>query len=1342
MKSYFYVFIFFFISFFVSLSFSSQAQNLVSVEFSHNRGFYNENFDLEVTTSGYNISVLYTVDGTDPSEVSDPLIPIDKNKFSISIKKSTVVRVYAYNIEEKVSTAQTYILFDDVINQNNNTTVNELKYPSIWGLGTSIFGIDCIRQDADYEMSINDCIANIPNYEQRLRDGLMEIPTMSISLDKEHIFGADSGIYVFPVEKSGTCYTLPDNIDSWERKASVEIFNDIQGTDTFELQVNAGLQISGASTRYLDFYKHSFKLKFRSEYGSSKLKYQLYGDDGADKFESLQLRMIGHCSPHDWVNTRREETQFHKDNWTKNIQRELSGYGSSANGKFFHLFINGLYWGLYDVSERPDADYMAEYNGGLPQDYDVIKLLEVKSGTNTAYNYMHDLGHSIYDTILTNPRTNPWTGVTIYDEEIETNKTRANSFYNEMKNLLDIDRFIDYNLLNLYLVNTDWKENNWWAARNAKQNGKFQFFAWDAEIILNDAGKSNQVLLFAGNSGTSLKYHPIDLNQRLLDVPEYKIKFGDHIQCHCVEEDGILNPKNLLESYKSTEQKIHDSGLLEFARWGDTRKLETNYDPICPSVVDETLLRYETEVFPDLLNNMLVYYGRPGGEYELLPHYIKKVRENNVYVLKEVFNFKAVQFPQLGGEVAPGYLLKLTNPNVHYNDELVSTGEIYYTTDGSDPRNTDGTISLSAKKYVNPIVIDEYKMIKARVFAETFSYLDGTVKTINNLWTTMCPREFFPKGYYDDLVINEIHYNPYVSETVSGSNLEFLEIKNIGSEALNISNVKFVDGIKYQFPLGKKILGNDFILIASDSIAVKNNYGVSVDGQYQGKLANSGELIILSRPDGVEIDTVRYDDAPPWNIKPDGSGTSLSLFLGQESQNNNHLYENWGSSANGSTPKAENVFCLPMNLNIAVANPSCYNKNDGFINLSVSGGTTPYKIKWSSGALNNSYYISNLNSGIYEVEVTDDQNCTEKRNITISDPAQISSNLQIVHAETANSNDGYATVNPTNVSNGYTVTWSDGSSGNTNYNLAPGENYWVKIADALSSTCSITESFAVEIASSCTMPNNFSAIPISDQKVMMSWSGNSDNTSYVVSYKALEDSNWQTVTTSVSSLFLSNLNTCTIYEYKVAAKCNLVNSNTSIVKTFTTSGCEIACNGGTVNGNTENVTSYSAFILWEIIPEATYRLNYRKNGTSTWRQYETPLNFSILFDLDICADYEWYVEVICPDGRVTPNNINEFTTNCLKKTKEPIASKEELLNSFDFTVYPNPAQYFLKIKSSNPLQSIKSKILINDLSGRLIENGGTFIEETTINIENLKPGIYLAQIINERHNAQYTFYKN
>jgi len=131
-------------------------------------------------------------------------------------------------------------------------------------------------------MSINDCIANIPNYEQRLRDGLMEIPTMSISLDKEHIFGADSGIYVFPVEKSGTCYTLPDNIDSWERKASVEIFNDIQGTDTFELQVNAGLQISGASTRYLDFYKHSFKLKFRSEYGSSKLKYQLYGDDGAD----------------------------------------------------------------------------------------------------------------------------------------------------------------------------------------------------------------------------------------------------------------------------------------------------------------------------------------------------------------------------------------------------------------------------------------------------------------------------------------------------------------------------------------------------------------------------------------------------------------------------------------------------------------------------------------------------------------------------------------------------------------------------------------------------------------------------------------------------------------------------------------------------------------------------------------------------------------------------------------------------------------------------------------------------------------------------------------------------
>jgi len=1338
MRAFYCIFVFYLFSLFLSLS-TVNAQ--ISVNFSHNRGFYSENFDLVVETSGYNTSVLYTLDGSDPSKANNPITPLNKAKFIININRSTVVRLYIYNNEEKVSFTNTYILINDVFNQNNNSVINERNYPPIWGYGKPRFSSSCIKQDADYEMTLDSCITNIPNYEQKLLDGLMEIPTMAISLDVNQIFGADSGIYIFPVEKSDECYTYPEYINSWERKASVEIFNDIQGLDTLEFQLDAGLQMSGASTRYFDFYKHSFKLKFRSEYGSSKLNYPLYGDKATDKFESLQLRMIGQCSPHDWKDTRRRETQFHKDNWMRDIQGEMSGYGSSSTGKFFHLFINGLYWGFYDVSERPDEDYMAQYHGESPEDYDVLKLLEVKSGTDSAYNYMYDLGHSIYDTILT-PKINQFTGAVNYEENIVTNKERARSFYQEMNKLLDIDKFIDYNLLNLYVVNTDWKDNNWWAARNAKTNGKFQFFVWDAEIVLTNAEKSNQVLLFGGNVGKALKYHPIDLNQRLLDVPEYKIKFGDHIQCHCVEEDGVLNPQNFLESYKAAEKKIHNASLLEFARWGDVRKENLNSEPLCPSVIDETLQEYETEIFPDLLRYMMVFYGRPDGDYALLPHYIKKKwSPNEGYVLQEIFNFKAVQFSKLGGEVDSGHKLVLTNLNTHKNEnnEIVPLGEIYYTTDGSDPRNVDGTVANLAKKYSTPIVIDKYKMIKARVFVDKFNYIDDVPKTIDNLWTTMCPREFFPKNYYKNLIINEIHYNPADLGNVSGSNLEFIEIKNIGDYELNVSNVKFIEGIKYQFPVGTIIPSNNFALLALDSIAVVNYYNTIVDGQYSGKLANSGELILLARPDDETVDMVDYKDT--WNTRTDGQGASLSLYLDISDKENNHLANSWGSSAGGVSPRTENVFCLPLNLNAEVYNPTCNGGNDAFISLYVSGGSPPYTINWLTGNNNHSNLLTNLASGNYEVEVIDDQNCVEHKTIEVKDPKPINSNLEITHSTFANSSDGYALVNPQNISFGYNVSWSDGSTGNSNYNLTAGQNYWVTIADANNSACSITESFTIEVASNCASPTNFSATSTSKQSAIISWNGNPTNTNYNISYKIFEHINWITVNTSVPYLVLSNLQPCKTYQYKVNANCNSIVSNNSLVKIFITSGCSNAC-GDSSNANIINITNNTAFILWDIIPEAKYRLKYRKNGVNAWKEYETSLNFSILFDLDNCANYEWFVEVICSDGRITPNSITNFTTQgCLRVTNTFSENDEKQLDNLDITLFPNPAQDFLKIKTNISEQPFEYQIMLYDFLGRLVLDGGTFIDDTSLNIKHLMPGIYTAQITNKDKNIQYKFTK-
>jgi len=45
-----------------------------------------------------------------------------------------------------------------------------------------------------------------------------------------------------------------------------------------------------------------------------------------------------------------------------------------ARGRYYHLYLNGMYWGLYQTEERPQADYAETYFGGDEEDYDVIKV--------------------------------------------------------------------------------------------------------------------------------------------------------------------------------------------------------------------------------------------------------------------------------------------------------------------------------------------------------------------------------------------------------------------------------------------------------------------------------------------------------------------------------------------------------------------------------------------------------------------------------------------------------------------------------------------------------------------------------------------------------------------------------------------------------------------------------------------------------------------------------------------------------------------------------------------------------------------------------------------------------
>ena len=128
------------------------------------------------------------------------------------------------------------------------------------------------------------------------------------------------------------------------------------------------------------------------------------------------------------------------------------------------------------------------------------------------------------------------------------------------------------------------------------------------------------------------------------------------------------------------------------------------------------------------------------------------------------------------------------------------------------------------------------------------------------------------------LVISEIMYHP-VEDSVTGDEpLEFIELYNNRAVSEDLSRWAFTNGIEYTFKPNTTLGPKSYLVIARDPNALMAAYGVThVLGPYTGKLNNDGERIELSNAAGMIVLSVRYNDASPWPVAPDGAGHSLIL---------------------------------------------------------------------------------------------------------------------------------------------------------------------------------------------------------------------------------------------------------------------------------------------------------------------------------------------------------------------------------------------------------------------------------------------------------------------------------
>ena len=470
------------------------------LEFSPKRGFYEKPFTLTLHSSDPALSIRYTKDGAEPTKASRLL-----SSQPLTIGNTTIIRAALFRGATRVSAISThsYIFLDQVIRQPNAPA----GWPRAWNGFPS-----------DYEMDPK--VALTPEYRDRIKGSLLSLPTVSVALSQDDLFGSSRGIYL---------HSMEHGMD-WERSCSAEMILP-DGATAF--QVSCGLRIQGNSNRIPQkSTKHSFRLLFREKYGTAKLHYPVFPDSPLKKFDTLVLRADYNNSWIHWDARARPRGQRTRDAWMKDTHRAM-GWVASHN-RYVHLYLNGLYWGIYDFAERPDAEFAAAYLGGKKEDYDVINDFQVKDGKRDAFDKLRSI-------------------------QGMANPTR----YEAIGKILDVPQFIDYVLLNYYVGNQDWGENkNWYAIRNRANNGRFQYVVWDGEQILHDV---------TDDSVSSPYEVPFRMEKDLETNPEYRLAFADAVHKHCFN-GGALTPQACIDRWMKWAAQVDTAVIAESARWGDFRR--------------------------------------------------------------------------------------------------------------------------------------------------------------------------------------------------------------------------------------------------------------------------------------------------------------------------------------------------------------------------------------------------------------------------------------------------------------------------------------------------------------------------------------------------------------------------------------------------------------------------------------------------------------------------------------------------------------------------------------------------------------------------------------------------
>ena len=318
-------------------------------------------------------------------------------------------------------------------------SVNSNLYSSAFTLNNpTTIKAKIIHSDNTYGKTITQ--SYYPNYDK-------ELPIVFLSTAPDNLWDEEKGIYVLGNDaESAFPHYGANYYKDWEKPAHIELYYP---DNRAGFNVNVGIKIHGAGSKV--YPQKSFNIYARSKYGDSNIPSKIFENRTNEKFESIVLRNSGNDNV---TSGRTTGTQF-RDMLMSEVAIGMDI--DAAAGFPCIVYINGDYWGIYNVREKLTENFISDNNFINDINVDVVENdTAIINGSNEDYLELKSF--------------------------IETNDMSNSSNYNYVGSKMDIPNFIRNNITEIFFDNWDWPGNNVRIWRDNNTPGKWKWIFNDSDF--------------------------------------------------------------------------------------------------------------------------------------------------------------------------------------------------------------------------------------------------------------------------------------------------------------------------------------------------------------------------------------------------------------------------------------------------------------------------------------------------------------------------------------------------------------------------------------------------------------------------------------------------------------------------------------------------------------------------------------------------------------------------------------------------------------------------------------------------------------------------------------------